>query len=584
MPSLTPLIRTGRESLSLLTGFLQNISLPCLIVDDDLQCVYYNPAFIRFLGGSEDNHDQFDQLCRVESVLGFKLMPSHRTGGLCSIASDANFQFSSLKGEKRHCSLKFYRLDLGGNNLCVYLFEDQSETVSLSKQLTRKNNEISLISQVASALGSKSSFEEILQIILVAVTAREGLGFNRAMLFMYDDRENCLMGHSAIGPSTPSEAGRIWESLPDEGKSLEEILNQYAGIPGYSSEGLAKKIRSVKIPLKTGSKLLESVLFEKRGEIICAVDCLCELDCRGCLLHDAGEFAAVPMVTGDNVLGVIVADNLITARPISSGDLSRLKTFADQAAVAIERSRLYESLEANLVELEATNQNLINAQDELLKLEKVSLWSELTYDIAHELRNPASIIGGFAALMQKSNDLPEHIREQSDIIFAECQRLEKAINTVLDFSKSFSQEKSDFNLPALIREVLELMNARLLNLNALIDRSFMEHDFKVNARRDQIKFAMFTILSLLSEKVNPDQAVNIGFHTADKSIKAVICPQDTENCNNDVLAGLVNPRVGRHGLKLNMAIEVIHYNGGQVGVESGDTDMSSLFLLLPQAR
>jgi light-regulated signal transduction histidine kinase (bacteriophytochrome) len=217
-------------------------------------------------------------------------------------------------------------------------------------------------------------------------------------------------------------------------------------------------------------------------------------------------------------------------------------------------------------------------------MEKVSLWSELTYDIAHELRNPASIIGGFAGLMQKSPDLPLAAKEQAQIIFNECQRLEKALNTVLDFSRSFAHEKSNFSLPELFAEVEELMIARTISLRIKTERSSLKQDLWVSGRRDQVKFAVFTILSLLSDKLNQNQAVNIGFRPADKSIKAVICPDLTGDSNRQLLTGLVNPRVGRHGLKLNMAIEVIHYNGGELGVESDDADESRLYIKLPQAR
>ena len=53
----------------------------------------------------------------------------------------------------------------------------------------------------------------------------QGLGFNRAFLFLYDDKSNCLKGHMAVGPSSPEEAGHIWGRLQSENRSLDELLD-----------------------------------------------------------------------------------------------------------------------------------------------------------------------------------------------------------------------------------------------------------------------------------------------------------------------------------------------------------------------
>jgi len=54
------------------------------------------------------------------------------------------------------------------------------------------------------------------------------------------------------------------------------------------------------------------------------------------------DFVTVPLKARDKVIGVILADNRFTNKPITNDDTRMLTMFANQAGLAIENSRLYE--------------------------------------------------------------------------------------------------------------------------------------------------------------------------------------------------------------------------------------------------
>jgi len=60
-----------------------------------------------------------------------------------------------------------------------------------------------ILSDVAAALSSSLDLDKILEVILTGATASQGLGFNRAFLFLYHAEENRLVGQMAVGPSAP---------------------------------------------------------------------------------------------------------------------------------------------------------------------------------------------------------------------------------------------------------------------------------------------------------------------------------------------------------------------------------------------
>jgi diguanylate cyclase (GGDEF)-like protein len=60
------------------------------------------------------------------------------------------------------------------------------------------------------------------------------------------------------------------------------------------------------------------------------------------MLDVGEEFVLVPLKAKDKVIGLILADNIFTRKPISQNEVRMLTMLANQAGLAIENSRLYE--------------------------------------------------------------------------------------------------------------------------------------------------------------------------------------------------------------------------------------------------
>src|SRR3990167_8936041 len=64
------------------------------------------------------------------------------------------------------------------------IIEILMENEKLQTQLEKTKAELSMLYEIGNAMMATLKLEELLYIILTAVTAKEGLGFNRAMLFL----------------------------------------------------------------------------------------------------------------------------------------------------------------------------------------------------------------------------------------------------------------------------------------------------------------------------------------------------------------------------------------------------------------
>jgi two-component system, NtrC family, sensor kinase len=97
-----------------------------------------------------------------------------------------------------------------------------------------------------------------------------------------------------------------------------------------------------------------------------------------------------------------------TVRPFSDKQIELASTFADQAAIAIENVRLFESVEARTRELAASLENLRAAQDRLVQTQKLASLGQLTAGIAHEIKNPLNFVNNFSGL---STELIDELQE-----------------------------------------------------------------------------------------------------------------------------------------------------------------------------
>jgi GAF domain-containing protein len=106
---------------------------------------------------------------------------------------------------------------------------------------------------------------------------------------------------------------------------------------------------------------------------------------------------AAPLIREGTTIGAILVRRR-EALPFSQKQIALLETFADQAVIAIENTRLFEQVQARTAELSQSLDELRTAQDRLIQTEKLASLGQLTAGIAHEIKNPLNFVNNFSAL------------------------------------------------------------------------------------------------------------------------------------------------------------------------------------------
>jgi signal transduction histidine kinase len=166
-------------------------------------------------------------------------------------------------------------------------------------------------------------------------------------------------------------------------------------------------------------------------------------------IENAQTVLAVPMLREGALVGVLTVWRN-TRRPFSEQHIELLRTFADQAVIAVESVRLFHEIQEKGRQLEAASQHK----------------SEFLANMSHELRTPLNAVIGFSdVLLQRMfGEMNDKQEEYLRDIRESGAHLLSLINDILDLSKieagRMELEVTDFALPEAIENALILVRER----------------------------------------------------------------------------------------------------------------------------
>ena len=212
-------------------------------------------------------------------------------------------------------------------------------------------------------------------------------------------------------------------------------------------------------------------------------------------IGDYHTMLGVPMVREGKIIGVFgLARN--TVRAFTEKQIELVATFADQAVIAIENVRLFESVEARTHELAQSLDNLRTTQDRLVQTQKLASLGQLTAGIAHEIKNPLNFVNNFSAvsvelidelrqaltgahldsnLRAEIGEIADTLQGNLDKVVQHGKRADAIVKNMLLHSREGSGEHRIVDINALVEESLNLAyhgaRAEKQGFNVTLERS-----------------------------------------------------------------------------------------------------------------
>ena len=290
---------------------------------------------------------------------------------------------------------------------------------------------------------------------------------------------------------------------------------------------------------------------------------------------------SVPMLQAGQPLGAItVARRAVGA--FSEPQIALLRTFSEQAVIAIENVRLFKELQVANRELKAASQHK----------------SEFLANMSHELRTPLNAVIGFSEVLSERmfGELNEKQDEYLKDIHASGQHLLSLINDILDLSKieagKMELELTDFHLPAGLDNALTLVRERAgrhgIALHAAIDGR-IEY---IRADERKIKQVLLNLLSN-AIKFTPEggrievqaKPVNGSIEVSVSDTGVGIAPEDQDAIFEEFRqVGTAAKKVEGTGLGLALSRKFIELHGGKIWVKSEMGAGSTFTFTIPMRR
>jgi GAF domain-containing protein len=329
----------------------------------------------------------------------------------------------------------------------------------------------------------------------------------------------------------------------NSGSGLAILEKQVLHFPDLEAPGVPEAARAASLALGTRAALFAPMLWEERGVGVIFV-------CR----EHGGEF--------------------------TEKEIALLKTFADQAVIAIQNARLFREIQEKSAQLEVANKHK----------------SDFLANMSHELRTPLNAIIGFSEAMMDRlfGDLNEKQADYLKDIHESGKHLLSLINDILDLSKieagRMELELSSFHLPSAISNAITLIRERAMRHGIALGVHIDERLGEFQADERKLKQVLLNLLSN-AVKFTPDGgrvdvSAKLDTDKVEISVKDTgvgISPEDQASLFEEFKQfGKDRSRKAEGtGLGLSLTKRLVELHGGQILVDSAVGHGSTFRVMLP---
>jgi signal transduction histidine kinase len=274
---------------------------------------------------------------------------------------------------------------------------------------------------------------------------------------------------------------------------------------------------------------------------------------------------SVPLIFSGQAIGTL---SVYTARPynFSNEEIRILSALAELSAIAIEKARLYE--------------RVVDVEEQLRQNEKLSALGLLAAEVAHEIRNPLTVM----KLLYHSLDLKfaesDPRAKDARIIDSKIEHLNKIVEQILDFARTTEPKFAPVNLNDLVDELWLLVRHKLANQNVRMVRRLQPDLPLVMGEAPQLEQAFLNLILNAAEAMQDGGTLTIKSQVArphrngGKSTHVVVEFKDTgggmsEEIQKGAFAAVLSTTKAKGtGLGLAIVGRIVETHRGSVQIKS----------------
>ena len=286
--------------------------------------------------------------------------------------------------------------------------------------------------------------------------------------------------------------------------------------------------------------------------------------------QDLVSMLSSPIIFGDEVIGVL---NAYTQRQhrFNNDEKKVFAALTGLGAIAIQNARLYS--------------RVFTSEESLRRNEKLTTLGMLAAEIAHEIRNPLTVI----KLLFQSLELEftEEDARQTDVsvISEKLDQLEEIVGRVLSFGRSREGMHSRQDLNHLVREALRLVRLKLQQQKIEVTFDPAAESLLIDVNKGQIQQVLLNLILNATHAMPDGGSIRIETSTGNGMVSLSIRDSGSGiplELRDQIFDSFLTNRPDGTGLGLSISKRILRGHRGDIKLAQSSKDGSTFHFWLPQ--
>jgi two-component system, sporulation sensor kinase B len=224
-------------------------------------------------------------------------------------------------------------------------------------------------------------------------------------------------------------------------------------------------------------------------------------------------------------------------------------------------------------------------KEEILRSEKLNTLGELAASIAHEIRNPLTVVKGFLQLMQKEEKGKYY--EYLTLVLNELGRAEGIINDYLNFAKPKFEKIEEFSITEVLTEVSALLEPLATKQGVQLLTPLDEEEFILHTDRNQLKQALVNLIKNAIEATSEGGQVTLKYKQENNNASISIS-DNGKGMTSEQLTRIgtlfYTTKEKGTGLGTSVSLRIIETMNGKVTYSSKLGEGTEVIMILPETK
>jgi signal transduction histidine kinase len=288
--------------------------------------------------------------------------------------------------------------------------------------------------------------------------------------------------------------------------------------------------------------------------------------------------------SGDTALGAVVLDAFERRRPLSQREFVAAAGRRVQVSLDFVQEKSTQ-IGALLIMRDAESVRRIG--DEIEMSRRLSASGRVTGGVAHEVKNPINAIVLHLQLLQnKLAQLDPDTRRHMDIIGSEIHRLDRVVQTLVDFMRARELHLVEVDLRRVLEDVALLATPDAEQHGVTIKHDMPEEPLPVKADLDFIKQALLNVVLNGVQAMPQGGRLSISARRDDNAALAEICDRGmgiAQDVQDKIFELYFTTKKDGNGIGLAQTYQILQWHYGSVEFESREGEGTTFRFRLPLA-